>query len=211
VTSEVKSLEVVAGPNDDPAAVARMKRLADGIVGTQMKAQMDDRGFVKNSTVATAEGLSPELQPFMAQLKQLQDQVSYGLPAEAVGRGARWQVDRHLDVGGIVTHSRSVVTLVGRNDQRLIIDVGVQQSADPQEIKTVGLSPDGSSGYVESLTGTGHGRGTMSLTSLVGTVRSTVDSNASMLMVRPDPRTKEQQRVRMIMKTKIETSIAPES
>jgi hypothetical protein len=209
VISEVRGNDVVAGPGDDPTLVALVQRLSGSMVGIQIKGEMSERGFVKNTRAAIPSSLAPELQGMLSQFRGTMEQAAFALPAEPVGRGARWQIDNDVDDAGIVTHRRTQVTLVGRTERRLILDVKVEQSAEPQEVKVVGLTLKGATSYVESLHATGHGRATMELSSLISTGRSTTQSTATMLIVTPNPRTKERQTVRLTMKTEVELSMAP--
>jgi hypothetical protein len=95
--------------------------------------EVDARGITKRADVIVPEGVSPRLLTLLGNVRT--SLISVPLPEEAVGVGARWEVQRLHRVGNIEATQTLTYSLVERQDRLLRLAVTLRQTAKPQEIK----------------------------------------------------------------------------
>ena len=93
--------------------------------------EIDDRGITRKATVSISKKASPRMMTLLGNIRTTL--LSAALPVEDVGIGARWQVDRVLEVGGMKVPQQVTYSLLGRDSEHLRIGVTVRQSAPPQQ------------------------------------------------------------------------------
>jgi hypothetical protein len=94
--------------------------------------EVDARGITRRADVDVPPGVPPRLLTLLGNIRT--SLITVPLPEEAVGVGARWQVQRLHNVGKIKTTQTMVYSLLERNDRVLRLGVTLRQSADPQEV-----------------------------------------------------------------------------
>jgi hypothetical protein len=136
------------------------------MVGAAGTLVMDNRGLVRDMTLALPDGMDPQMKQTMESSRQAMEQISSPLPEEAVGVGARWQVEQVLAQNGLVIKQTSVFELAELRGTRGTLRTTVVQSADPQIAELAGL-PAGVQAQLLSHSGAGNGTGELDLGQLV--------------------------------------------
>jgi hypothetical protein len=113
---------------DANAIVKQMEALAQ-VTGTY---EVDSRGLTRRADVQIPQNIPARLGTLLGNIRTAL--ISVPLPEEAVGVGARWQVERLHEVAGIKTKQTVVYSLLERQDRVLRLGVTLQQSAAPQKV-----------------------------------------------------------------------------
>jgi hypothetical protein len=145
---------------------------AKGMTGTAI---MDTRGFNRDATMELPPGLDPQMRQMMEGSMQNLEQMSAPLPAEAVGKGARWELTQRLEQNGMKLDQITAYELVALDGDRLTLSATVTQKADRQTVTT----PAGSAELLE-LSSTGSGTVDIDLAHLVPTSKVNLVSDYSM-------------------------------
>jgi hypothetical protein len=136
ITLELVGVETPASwTEDERAFVEKQLEPLSQVTGTF---QVDTRGVTRRADLNVPSGLSPRLLALLGNVRTLL--VSAPFPVDAVGVGARWQVERPVQVGPIKATQTTTYTLLERQESVLRIGVTIQQSATPQDVM---LSKDG--------------------------------------------------------------------
>lgn len=94
--------------------------------------EVDARGITQRADVVIPTTVSTRLATLLGNIRTAL--ISVPLPEEAVGVGARWQVERLHEVAGIKTKQTVVYSLLERDGRLLRLGMTLQQSAAPQEV-----------------------------------------------------------------------------
>lgn len=138
----------------DPDVVREMQTEIAKSVGFAGTSTIDSRGNQRSGQLtASPPGADPET---YAQMQKNLQQASAPVPVEAVGVGARWQVQDRLEEQGTTILQTSTYTLREHSGNAVVLDVAVVQALPPEGSASQVL-PDGSSMQVTELTSTGHG------------------------------------------------------
>jgi hypothetical protein len=166
--------------NIPPAALDAMRSTLKSMVGLKGSFIMDNRGFHKGGNFILPEGADNNLKQMVRQMSKSLEQVASPLPAEAVGKGAKWRVSSSSNFSGIKVNDISTYELASWQDGVASVNVSVEQQANPQNITSPQL-PRGTTLTLKSLASQGRGATTMRLDRLIP-VRSTwsVSSNSEM-------------------------------
>ncbi len=166
--------------NTPPAVRDAMRAALKSMVGMKGSFIMDNRGFNKGGNFIWPEGADNNLKQMVRQMSKSLEQVASPLPAEAVGKGAKWRVSSSSDFSGIKVNDISTYELASWQDGVASLNVTIEQQANPQNITSPQLPP-GTTVTLKSLASQGRGTTTMRLDRLMP-VRSTwsVSSNSEM-------------------------------
>ncbi len=166
--------------NTPPAVRDAMRSTLKSMVGMKGSFIMDNRGFNKGGKFILPEGADNNLKQMVRQMSKSLEQVASPLPAEAVGKGAKWRVSSSSDFSGIKVNDISTYELASWQDGVASVNVSIEQQANPQNITSPQLPP-GTTLTLKSLASQGRGSTTMRLDRLIP-VRSTwsVSSNSEM-------------------------------
>ncbi|MEG4301648.1 DUF6263 family protein [Microcoleus sp. D3_18a_C4] len=166
--------------NMPPAVRDAMRSALKSMVGVKGSFIMDNRGFHKGGNFILPEKADNNLKQMVRQMSKSLEQVASSLPAEAVGKGAKWRVSSSSDFSGIKVNDISTYELASWQDGVASVNVSVEQQANPQNITSPQLPP-GTTLTLKSLASQGRGATTMRLDRLIP-VRSTwsVSSNSEM-------------------------------
>ncbi|HYU15236.1 MAG TPA: DUF6263 family protein [Candidatus Acidoferrum sp.] len=140
-------------------------------VGTHGTLAVDDRGLNLRLDLALPAGMDPQMSQAMQSSRQALEHVSSPLPEEAVGVGARWQMDQSIEHDGIKMKQKVSYELVELKGQRAQLHATIEQTADPQVATMPGLPP-GLRAELLSHTGSGSGTIDIDLSKLVPTSSS---------------------------------------
>jgi hypothetical protein len=126
----VIGVKMPEGASEDAAAeLGRAVAPLGAVTGTF---EVDSRGVTRRADVDVPPGVPPRLLTLLGNIRT--SLISVPMPEEAVGVGARWQVQRLHNVGKIKTTQTLVYSLLERKDRVLRLGVTLRQSADPQEV-----------------------------------------------------------------------------
>jgi len=166
-----------------PTMVAGMRKGLDSLVGAAAVVSIDERGFQHELSLGLPGGLGPELTQFMEAARIALGDLALPLPDEAIGVGAKWQVERTLDQGGVAVKEKTYYELIAAEGTRVQVRTRTVQSAEGQRAALAGLPP-GVSAEVLSLRGAGAGEVEIDLRRLVPTsAREEIETDVSFAIV----------------------------
>ena len=175
VMMRVAAIEVLDNPDAedplDPAIVAELDATLQGIVGATITARMAPDGSTLGAS-ADLSGLDPTLAQQMTGLVDQSNQLSQPLPAEPIGRDARWVSTSALTTNGISFKARTTATLKAVDGDLLTIAFKGRQTGVPGPVELAGLPPGTTAELVE-MDGESAGRTVVDLGGLVPRSTST--------------------------------------
>lgn len=154
--------DVVADAAVLPELLNAMQSAIKQIVGLKGSFVTDNRGQIKSGNFDLPEGGDPVTRQLFEQMSNSLDQFSSPVPAEAVGKGAKWRVSSSLNLGGINVSQNITYELVDLQDNVATLNVSMEQQADSQELNVPGM-PAGASLTLKSLNSDGEGQIVMRL------------------------------------------------
>lgn len=172
---ELLQVDVLPKPGANPMMVNAMKQQMSNMQGLSGSGTVTSRGFYRDVEIKPPPGIDPQIRQSIDQMKQSMSQMSAPLPAEPVGRGARWQVTMPMEMPGMKLTQIATYTLSEIQGDKAKLDVTIKQSAPPQEIDTPGADP-GMKVFLESLKSSGKGTVELQMTSLVPTSNINITS-----------------------------------
>ena len=92
---------VDVAPGGNPSVTSAMQAAAKKVVGLHARTTLDDKGTALAFGVENAAGADAQTQQLISQLRQQASSLSIPFPAEAVGKGARWQATTALELQGV--------------------------------------------------------------------------------------------------------------
>ncbi|MEG4349231.1 DUF6263 family protein [Microcoleus sp. LAD1_D3] len=166
--------------NTQPAALNAMRSALKNMVGVKGSFIMDNRGFHKGGDIILPEGADNNVKQMVRQMSKSLEQLASPLPAEAVGKGAKWRVSSSSNFSGINVNDIATYELASWQDGVASLNVSIEQQANPQNITSPQLPP-GATLTLKSFASQGRGAATMRLDRLIP-FRSTVSisSNSEM-------------------------------
>lgn len=145
-----------------PDAIAKISEEIQKIVGITGSSIIDNRGQVKSAKFNLPEGLDPNTAQLLARLSNSLDHISSPMPAEAVGIGAKWQVETTPNLNGINMTQQTSYELLNFQDNVATLKVAIQQQAPSQDMTSPALPADATV-TMKSFQGQGTGQITMGL------------------------------------------------
>ncbi|MBW2462357.1 MAG: hypothetical protein JRH11_11985 [Deltaproteobacteria bacterium] len=136
------------------AEIAQMGRIEGWL-------EVDDRGITRGVRGPQPTGVPPRTQTMLGNIRSALQSIPF--PEEPVGIGARWQVERTVDlhthdVDQVVTYE--LVDLAGTRGQ---LRITVEQTAEAQPLHNL---PAGAEGRLDTYVGRGNGEAVFDLTSM---------------------------------------------
>lgn len=154
--------QIKQDPTMPPEAIAAMSEEIKKLVGISGSSIIDNRGQVKSTELNLPEGLDGNSEQLFARLSKSFDQISSPVPAEAVGIGAKWQVEAAPNLNNIKMTQQTTYELVNFQDNVATLKVAIQQQAPSQDMTSPGL-PAGATLTMKSFQGQGTGQTIMGL------------------------------------------------
>lgn len=152
-----RGYEVADDGRFPPAALERMRKELAGLEGTRGHYVMTDRGAPEDVSLEIPSTASPNMQQTMKNAADTIRQLSFPLPAEAVGPGARWAVTDELDSAGLHLEQTATYLLEGCDADKCSIDVEVSQRIMDRDFSPPGM-PTGVTAKVGEFNSSGDGR-----------------------------------------------------
>jgi hypothetical protein len=159
------------------AALDAMRISVKRLVGLKGSAIMDSRGNHKKADFILPEGADNNFKQMVQQMSKSLGQLSAPLPAEAVGKGAKWIISSPSNVGGINLNQIATYELISLQDGVLTLSITMKQEANPQKLTSPQL-PAGANVSLKSFASQGQGEVIMRLNQLMP-IRSAVSMNSN--------------------------------
>lgn len=154
--------DVVANSTAQPEIVNAMRSTLKKIVGLKGSFVSDNRGQIKSGSFVLPEGLDPLTKQLFQQVSNSLTQLSAPVPAEAIGKGAKWRVASSLNVAGINLSQTAIYELANLQDNVANLNINLEQQATSQALSLPSL-PAGSTVTLKSLKSQGQGQMKMRL------------------------------------------------
>jgi hypothetical protein len=130
IAFRIIAVKMPEGANDaDAEAATKSIAALAQVTGTY---EVDARGLTRRAELNIPTTVSTRLATLLGNIRTAL--ISVPLPEEAVGIGARWQVQRLHEVANIKTTQTVVYTLVERQDRILHLGMTLEQTAAPQQV-----------------------------------------------------------------------------
>ncbi|MEM6995110.1 MAG: hypothetical protein AAF721_31645 [Myxococcota bacterium] len=115
LTYAIDRIRVGESKNANPAVVATLKSMLEGMDAFEAHFEMDTRGLLAGGYVDVPTGLPPRMQQMTEQLQDSFAQIPVPLPEEPVGVGAKWTSVGTVDQGGMKIQQVAKYELLSRN------------------------------------------------------------------------------------------------
>lgn len=152
-----RGYEVADDGRFPPAALERMRKELAGIEGMRGRYVMTDRGVTEDVELDIPSTASPNMQQTMKRTADAIRQLSFPLPAGAVGPGARWSVTAEVDSAGLHLEQTATYLLEGCEGATCTIDVEIAQRILDSDFSPPGM-PAGVTAEVSEFNSSGDGR-----------------------------------------------------
>lgn len=163
----------------DPNVVEMTQKAMSTAAGLKGSAIVDTRGFNRDARMEMPAGMDPQMKQMMDGTMKGMEQMSSPLPAEAVGKGAKWELYQTIEQNGMKVNQVTLFELVEIDGDQGTLAVKVTQKADRQKVSAPGM-PESVSAELMTLASTGSGKIEFNLAHLVPISNLTIDSNYSM-------------------------------
>jgi len=199
VLSEAKVSAEDSVPDEIRKAMETQLQLMVGLKG---EVSITSRGFMLEATYHPPKNAPEMVLQMLKGIEKSAGELSTPLPEEAVGLGAKWQIEQELDVTGMRMKQTVIHELEKLSEQDFTTKVSLVQSAEPQQMQVPGL-PENTKVHLDSLSGSGQGQMKVTLTRIVPQSNVDLESTAKMTTVAV-----EQRQVTKVT-TKMEMEISP--
>ncbi|WP_293338852.1 hypothetical protein [Microcoleus sp. CAWBG58] len=159
------------------AAVDSMRSAVKKLVGLKGNFIMDSRGSNKGGSFTLPKDADNSVKQIVENMSKSLQQLASPLPAEAVGKGAKWRISFPSNTGGMNVNQTAIYELMDLQDGVATLKTSVEQQANPQNL-TLPQLPAGSTMAVKSFMSQGQGEVIMRLDQLMP-VRSVVSINSN--------------------------------
>jgi hypothetical protein len=187
IKSNVERVEVLARPSDPPELVQSIRSEMSPMVGLKTEASVTNRGFTRDAKADIPKNLSPKLRATVEGAQTMTQQVAAAFPVEPVGLGAHWRVDSKVTDGMMAFEQTTLVTLVEKTSDRVVLSLTIDQVAPRQPLK-VPDAPPGAKTTLERYQGHGNGRSDLPLDATTPIAEMTVRSSLLTEVVVEDER-----------------------
>ncbi|MDX2239164.1 MAG: DUF6263 family protein [Leptolyngbyaceae cyanobacterium bins.302] len=156
-------VEVVAKPGAPSTLVEATRSQLKKLQNTRGNFVMNSRGQIQSGRFELPDNLDPLMRQTFEQLSQSLNQLSFPLPEEAVGIGAKWQTTAPIAIAGMSLTQTGTYELVSFDNNTATLNIQVNQAAAPQSIGLPGI-PASARIQLKKLQTEGQGRSVLDLT-----------------------------------------------
>jgi Family of unknown function (DUF6263) len=164
-------------PNLSTAVLDAMRSAVKKMVGLKGSFIMDSRGAHKGGDFILPQGADDNLKQIVQNMSKSLQQLASPLPAEAVGKGAKWRISFPSNASGMNVNQMATYELISLQDGVATLKTTVEQQANPQNLTSPQI-PAGSTVSLKSFASQGQGEVIMRLDQLMP-VRSVVSINSN--------------------------------
>jgi hypothetical protein len=162
ITTTVEFVEVAAvdGPGVDPAVLEQTNAVLEQIKGITGTGTTDRHGGSASVSLDTSTITDPMLRTTLDSLTSQLTELTAPLPAQPVGVGASWRVERSATLNGVQTNTATTYILQSHSGNDYVLEVAQEATAPPGPAELPGLPP-GVTAIIESflVSSTGEVRG----------------------------------------------------
>lgn len=168
-------------PNLPTAALDSMRSAVKQLVGLKGSFIMDSRGASKGGSFTLSQEVDNNIKQMVQNMSKSLQQLASPLPAEAIGKGAKWRISFPSNVSGMNVNQTATYELIGLQDGVATLKTSLEQQANPQNL-TLPQLPAGSTMAIKYFASQGQGEVIMRLDQLMP-VRSVVSMNSNSEMI----------------------------
>lgn len=151
-------MELEDTPGVNPQIAAAMKDSLDQIVGIAGSGTATNRGFTRRAEINVPDGAPAVIKQTMDGMKESLSRISSPVPEEPIGEGAQWKLNQVITANGMTLKQTSAHTVTELTEDGFAMEVTLNQTADPQDVKLPAI-PGASMRLVKlSTTGSGSSR-----------------------------------------------------
>jgi hypothetical protein len=148
-----------------PEVVEAIKGVFSGIKGLSGSGTVTSRGVNQGIEFKAPPGSNPQVSQMMEQMKDFYTQIAVQLPEEAVGVGAKWQVNMPIKTQGMTIEQKAAYEIIAIEGERVTTRSTITQRAANQKIQNPALG--GMKMELIQMTGEGTGERAIDLTKLL--------------------------------------------
>jgi hypothetical protein len=164
-TAVVGEPGIQADPGTTPQVAEAMKQALAKIKGLTSTGIISSRGVSKRVEMKAPADADPQLRQSLDQMKEAMANLAVPVPDEAVGAGAKWEVQVPVKTQGMTIEQTATYQLVSVAGDHVNASVALVQNAANQKIQNPGMA--GAQMNLIQLTGKGTGNITADLSKLV--------------------------------------------
>ena len=179
---EYTDVEVLDDSENPSPAAAQLEQSIAPLKGLTGYAIMDNRGFTLEADIDVPDDLPPMMKSIIEGTKHSLKSLSNPMPAEPVGKGAKWKVVQNMTMNGLQLTQTMLFTLDEIDGDRYQLSAVVGQAAEPQDVKSPMLPP-GATMRLESLKTSGSAQLVLKRSSVVPLESSTQIKTQSAMTV----------------------------
>jgi hypothetical protein len=172
---QVKRTEMLGDSKLPSDAKSELKQQLDQLVGLRVHSVVTARGSVKDLSVDLPPKTTPQLAQTVESIRESLRNLTAPFPEEAVGPGARWQVDT-VATTPVRLLQKTVFTLVSVTPKAAELEAKIEQSAPRQKVTAAGLAA-GATAELVSLKGRGQSKVTCTFAQLTPVSRLGLDND----------------------------------
>jgi hypothetical protein len=172
---QVKRTEILDDAKLPLEAKHELKQQLDQLVGVKFHSVVTARGAVKDLSVDLPAKANPQIAQTVETIRESLRNLCVPFPEEAVGPGARWQVDT-MATAPVRIAQKTVFTLVSVSPNAAELEAKTEQSAPRQKVTAAGV-PAGATTELESLKGRGQSKVTSTFARLTPVSRISLDND----------------------------------
>lgn len=176
----IRDMAVVDEKSADPQMLASLKPELENVKNLEGWSEMTPRGFIVGGEYKTPPDATPQLRQMVQQLQGNMKQLSFPLPEEAVGQGAKWRVSQVVQNSGMTIDQVSNCTLKSHKGDNASLKCLIAQDAKVQTLSE-GL-PAGTQGKLLSHKASGDSEIELDLTKLVPKSEGEIQAATEMAM-----------------------------
>ncbi|MBW4623292.1 MAG: hypothetical protein KME17_28530 [Cyanosarcina radialis HA8281-LM2] len=132
-------VQVLADEGVPPELVGVMRSQMKKLAGVKGDFVVDRQGKPKSANFVLPAGVDPTTKQMLDQFSSSINQLSFPLPAEPIGAGAKWRGTTTLSINGINLTQIATFKLTSIQDNVANLDVAIEQKADEQQLTFPGL------------------------------------------------------------------------
>jgi hypothetical protein len=150
-------VRVLADEGVPPELVGIMRSQMKQLTGLKGDFVVDRQGKPKSANFVLPAGIDPTVKQTLDQFSSSLNQLSFILPAEPIGAGAKWRGTTTLNINGINLTQIATFKLTSIQDNVANLDVAIEQKAAEQQLSLPGLGTT-TNITLKSLNSQGQGR-----------------------------------------------------
>ena len=117
-----------------PMMVSAMKKVMDNMPGVTGEFVFTSRGDLVSGSFTFPEGIDPGTRQQLQQTGKSMEQMTLPLPAEPVGKGAKWTADKVIENNGVKVNAVYTQEVTDLSDNAFSVKVSLKGVADKESL-----------------------------------------------------------------------------